>query len=834
MKSLTLLLVLLSFTLLHAQTPTCPFEKGFNFGAWFQGQDPKQIPNWYTINDFKNLQKLGCDVVRLPINLEGMSGSAPDYTIDPILYKLLDRTVDWAEELGMHILLDNHRTGEVEWADRIQLVALWQQMAEHFKNRSTLVYYEICNEPFGASDADWGEMQRLAIEAIRAIDDVHTIIVSPAAMGNLHHLANMPVYEDDNLIYTFHFYHPMLFTHQGADWVDPDMSDITGVPYPYDAARMPAKPSHIVGTWLEWGYDDYHNQGTQASLHAEIDIALQFREQRGGPIFCGEFGAILHEDTHEDRRRWYKDLGDLLNDNQIAWTCWGYSGGFGIFQKDKFGFPQDLDIPIVEALGLTVPPPGPYPIAPDSSAIILYDDLLSPELNQVGFGTGSTDYWNDIDPQTGTFCISWKDAGQYSNISWQFSGNRDLSYLLAGGYTLSFWMKANRPDLRIEVRFMDTDLNDGVDHPWRMSKTVDKENARLDGSWGLVEIPLSEMIDSGSWHNDAWHSPEGKFDWSRIDKLEFVAEHHSLEGIEVKFDEVQIHKIFRPELSLLQPNGGEKLRAGSTQSITWSSIDINDVKIEYTSDNGATWYEIEASVPAANPKYDWLVPKISSNQCMIKISTVDGTLEDISNSTFSILDPFITVTSPNGGEIWQANSHQNISWTCRDVDKVKIECSVNNGANWITAASLLDAETGGFEWTIPENVSQNCVVKVSDNSDSSISDVSDAVFEIVYPTSVEDRIAVPDQLELFDNYPNPFNPQTMIEFGIPKNGYVRLMVYNNLGQTLGLLVDQHMDAGYHKVVLHSNAFSTDLTSGLYFYRIDFEKFTQTGKMILMR
>jgi endoglucanase len=931
MRSMIFLLIFLLFsTFLSAQTPSCPFNKGFNLAAWFEGESAKDIPNWYSKKRFQDFLMLGCDVIRLPINLNSMSGGAPDYTIDPVLFKFLDRTVEWAEELGLHIILDNHRTGELDANDpatTAQLVALWQQMAEHFKDRSTLVYYEVCNEPHGITDANWGEIQGRAIEAIRAIDQAHTIVVSPAGMGDIYNLDDMPVFEDDNLIYTFHYYNPMLFTHQGADWFEPSMEEITGVPYPYDAGRMPPKPSHIVGTWLEWGYDDYHNQGTKASLQTKLDVALQFRDQRQAPIYCGEFGAMQSEGTDEDRLRWYQDIGDILNDNQIGWTMWGYSGGFGIFKKDLLGFPQDLDLPLVEALGLTVPPPGPYPIVPDSGTLVLYDDLLSAEVNDVSFGAGTKDYWNDIDPKTGDYCISWKDAGQYANISWKFSGNRDLFYLLESGYTLSFWMKANAPNMRFDVRFLDTDLFDGVDHPWRMTKTIDKNNATLDGTWGLVEIPLTEMIDSGSWHNNAWYDSEEKFDWTKIDKLEFVAELQSLEGIEVKFDEVQILKVYRPELSLLKPNGGEKLRAGSTQSITWTSNDIRDVKIDYTPDNGTTWNVIQASVPAINQKYDWQVPEISSNQCRIKISSLDGTLEDISNSTFSILDPvilltapnggekfragstqsitwtsidindvkidytsdngttwdviqasapavnqkydwqvpeisssqcrikirtldvtledisdstftildpFITVTSPNGDELWEVRSTQNITWTSQDVNNVKIEYSVNNGANWETAASQLGAEIGNFEWTVPDSVSQECLIKVSDNLDTSISDVSDAVFEIDYPASVENRNAVPDKLQLFGNYPNPFNPQTTIKFGIPEKGHVKLTVYNNLGQIVSIFVDEQMDSGYHKVLLNSNSFSTARSSGIYFYRIDFEQSIMTGKMILMQ
>ena len=729
-------------TFLSAQTPECHFNHGFNFGGWFQGESPKQIPNWYTKRDFQNLVTLGCDVIRLPINLFGMSADTPDYTIDPVLFKWLERPVRWAEELGMHIILDNHRTDPSDPADTAKLISVWQQMADYFKNRSNLIYYEITNEPYGISDNEWGEMQRKTIEAIRAIDNDHTIIVSPAGMGSYYHLEKLPHYKDDNLIYTFHFYDPMLFTHQGADWTEPSMADITGVPYPYDASRMPEKPSSVEGTWVGDLFDWYPNDGNKASIQSKIDIAIQFRDLRQVPIYCGEFGALQGGSTAEDRTRWYTDVSGIFSQGQVPWTMWGYAGGFGIFKEGmSYIFPDNLDVPTVEALGMNVPSMEPTPITPDTAAFVLYDDLLSPEVNDVSYGGGTTNYWTDIDPKIDDFCISWKDAERYGNLSWQFSPTRKFSFLFERRYTLRFWMKANAPDLRIDARFVDTDLQDGADHPWRMSKTIDNSVAKLDGTWGLVEIPLKEMVDSGSWHNDQWFDPQGLFDWSKIDKFEFVAEHHTLQGIEIYFDQIEIVKVFKPEIILVKPNGGEK---------------------------------------------------------------------------------------------WEVNSQQNITWTSQDVDQVKIEYSANTGSNWVTIDSLVNAINAAIEWTVPSDVSDNCVVRISDQNDSNVMDKSDNVFGIVHPSSVQNEITIPNELELCDNYPNPFNSQTTIKIGLPKNGNIKVTLFNNLGQRISKIFDGYLNAGYHKIVFQSDLGNNDLTSGIYFYQIEFTNHQLVKKMVLIR
>ncbi len=61
----------------------------------------------------------------------------------------------------------------------------------------------------------------------------------------------MPVYPDTNLIYTFHFYDPFVFTHQGASWASPSLVPLSGVPFPYNSAAMPPCPDTLKGTWIE-------------------------------------------------------------------------------------------------------------------------------------------------------------------------------------------------------------------------------------------------------------------------------------------------------------------------------------------------------------------------------------------------------------------------------------------------------------------------------------------------------------------------------------------------------------------------------------------------------
>ncbi len=100
-----------------------------------------------------------------------------------------------------------------------------------------------------------------------------------------------------------------------------------------------------------------------------------------------------------------------------------------------------------------------------------------------------------------------------------------------------------------------------------------------------------------------------------------------------------------------------------------------------------------------------------------------------------------------------------------------------------------------------------------------------------FTTDVEDiTTALPTAYALEQNFPNPFNPTTMINFSIPVEGFVTLNVYNSIGQQVANLISESKSAGTYQVGFDA----TNLTSGIYFYRISSGNFTETKKMILMK
>ena len=542
-KKILLLLFAIIFSNVQNYSQSTPFSKGINLTNWFQANGAGQIQfTKYTKSDFVDIKSLGVDVIRLPINLHAMVTNTNDYELDPLFLTFLDDVIDWAEELELHLILDNHTFNPSVSTDpsiKDFLILVWKNMALHFKDRSNLIYYEILNEPHGISDAIWNDIQGEVISAIREFDTVHTIIVGPTGYNSFHNLSAMPTYDDDNLIYTFHFYDPFLFTHQGASWTEPSMASLKDVPFPYSQTEMPPIPSDLVGTWIQSSLNNnYKIDGTIGKVREFLDIAANFKNERGIPIFCGEFGVLMNNADNNDRILWYNIVRTYLEFNGISWTTWDYHGAFGLFEQ--YGndlFDHDLNVKLLEALGLNVPPQTELTIKPDTTGFNIYTDYICENVANSSNSNGVLDFYSTTAKQ-GDYCLSWYSPSQYNTIGFNFKPVKDLSTLVNDNYEIGFWMKGDQGTSKLDIRFIDTKA-DSEDHPWRMGYTLDFTNAIFDNEWHYIQIPLSNFKEYGSW-DDAWFEQSGLFDWSAVDRFEIVNEHDALSNANLWFDEINI------------------------------------------------------------------------------------------------------------------------------------------------------------------------------------------------------------------------------------------------------------------------------------------------------
>ena len=200
------------------------------------------------------------------------------------------------------------------------------------------------------------------------------------------------------------------------------------------------------------------------------------------------------------------------------------------------------------------------------------------------------------------------------------------------------------------------------------------------------------------------------------------------------------------DVMLSSPNGGEVWAVGGpTRIISWSFANMSNYywNIEYSTDNGATWISIANSyyVYSSPASYNWTVPNTPSSTCLVRVINTSNTCKmDVSDAVFTISPPvpFITVTSPNGGNTLYGNSSATINWSSGYLTSsfVKLEYSYDNGTTWNTIINSTN-NTGSYNWgSVPATYSTQCLVRVTDLGNAGNYDISDAVFTIAPPITV--------------------------------------------------------------------------------------------------
>lgn len=288
--------------------------------------------------DMALMHQLGFKTVRLPVSFDHWTERKPPYTIVKTDYfAAIDSILAWAKLYRLRVIIDDHH-GALDDSDKVmqealpRLKAIWTRIAERYKNTDPdQVFFEIYNEPHNISDAQWKQCALQLIKTIRQIAPRHTIIVGGAGWNSISGLQKMGKLPFDNIIYTFHFYDPFLFTHQGAPWAGKEATSNIHIPFPYDAATMPALNPESKDTYGESNYRKYRRDGTAAGLKKKLEAAKAFSAKYRVPIFCGEWGSYKKYADPESRCRYTATIKRLLDELHIPFAYWEWNQSFSFF-----------------------------------------------------------------------------------------------------------------------------------------------------------------------------------------------------------------------------------------------------------------------------------------------------------------------------------------------------------------------------------------------------------------------------------------------------------------------------------------------------------------------
>jgi len=294
---------------------------GVNFGNMLEA--PREGVWGSTIQEeyFPIIRQAGFTVIRVPICWSAHVSSAPDYTIDPAFFNRIDWVVAQAQKNNLQPILDYHHDGELMRdpdAKGDRFIAIWKQIAAHYRDAPSSILFELLNEPHDHLDVPrWNVLLDKALTFVRATNPTRTIIVGPANWNNIGALSKLVLPDNDrHLLVTIHYYDPMSFTHQGANWVPEGSHKWLGT------------------TW----------QGTDAEKQAVVDAfdqAAAWGSAHQRPIFLGEFGAYKKGDM-DSRARWTEFVARTAESHGFSWTYWEFCSGFGAYDPETHAWRQPL------------------------------------------------------------------------------------------------------------------------------------------------------------------------------------------------------------------------------------------------------------------------------------------------------------------------------------------------------------------------------------------------------------------------------------------------------------------------------------------------------------
>ena len=355
MKKLLFLLLILIFGVgnLFAQTVAQKRAETMKLGMnlsyldnWWNGSKEKHYSDFAKPEEaakrekmFADIAKAGFKTVRIPIDFGAWASiDAPYRWENEEGLKTADSFVKWAAANDLNAIIDLHHVefdGKVNGAATTErIVWLWSEIAKRYKNTNPeKVFFELRNEPHDIKPEEWRWQAEQLIKYIREIAPKHTLIVGFQEWNGRKQMIESKPIADPNIIYTFHYYDPFIFTHQGATWAGEGLPDLKYVPFPWSKNIKIETPASAKGKWVGNQIDSYQKDSKAEKMFADLKAAKDWSTKNKVPIFLGEFGSYNLKPTMDDRCRHaatvYKALGNL----NISGAWWEWDGGFTMFDQ---------------------------------------------------------------------------------------------------------------------------------------------------------------------------------------------------------------------------------------------------------------------------------------------------------------------------------------------------------------------------------------------------------------------------------------------------------------------------------------------------------------------
>ena len=331
-----------------AQRRALRIELGMNLtylDNWWLGSKDKNYSDFIKMSEVEKRQKMFRDIaragfrtVRIPMTFGAwVSLIKPFRWENPQGLESADLFVKWAKENNLNAIIDLHHSeydGSITGsATTERLVWLWSEIASRYKNTDPeRVFFEIRNEPHNLNAPQWRDQAEEIIRAIRKVAPDHTLIVGFHDWNSRTALLESKPFQDPNIIYTFHYYHPFLFTHQGATWSSEGLPESRNIPFPATKDTKLNIPETAKGKWTGQLFESYSEEANAERMFRDLKEAKEWSDKYVVPIFVGEFGSYGKYASEDSRCRHAEAAYSALGKLQLPNAWWEWDAGFNMLK----------------------------------------------------------------------------------------------------------------------------------------------------------------------------------------------------------------------------------------------------------------------------------------------------------------------------------------------------------------------------------------------------------------------------------------------------------------------------------------------------------------------
>ncbi len=318
------------------------YKKGINLGGWLSqcNHCREHYDSFIDESDISRISEWGLDHIRLPVDYElvrSEDGSFIEYG-----FAYIDRCLEWCGKYHLNMILDLHKTAGFsfdETADdffrnkKLQnsFISLWEEFSKRYGKYDDRLSFELLNEVVDENVADtWNDIARRTITVIRSHAPITKILVGGVRNNSVFWVSKLDAPYDENIVYTFHFYEPLIFTHQSACWVNKMPADFS-TEYPNDFSTYVEETKKFLPPEHGEIYTVIHADKTGKNfINASFADALRACVERNTTLYCGEYG-VIDRTSLPSALNWFSDINSVFEEQGISRAVWTYKGkDFGI------------------------------------------------------------------------------------------------------------------------------------------------------------------------------------------------------------------------------------------------------------------------------------------------------------------------------------------------------------------------------------------------------------------------------------------------------------------------------------------------------------------------